>query len=266
MKATLSILLAGVLASACGGSGAARRTSAPPATLAEPVRYTYAVQRVFPHDPGNYTQGLQYTDGLLWEGTGQHGESRLLRTDLETGRSEVVARLPRSEFGEGITLLGDKIYQLTWTSNRAHVYDAATGKLTGGFTYPGQGWGLTTDGRSLYMSDGSDRIRVLDPATFERERNIAVTLSGEPVRLLNELEWIDGKIWANVYTTDKIVIIDPRTGIVEGVVDLTGLLPAQDVTPSTDVLNGIAYDADGKRIFVTGKYWNKLFQITLIRQ
>ena len=149
------------------------------------------MQRVYPHDPENYTQGLQYADGLLWEGTGQNGASRLLKTDLETSRSEVVARLPRSEFGEGIALLGGKVYQLTWTSNRAHVYDAATGRRTGGFTYPGQGWGLTTDGRWLYMSDGSDRIRVLDPDTFERERNIAVTLSGEPVRLLNELEWIE---------------------------------------------------------------------------
>ena len=224
------------------------------------------MQRVYPHDPENYTQGLQYADGLLWEGTGQNGASRLLKTDLETSRSEVVARLPRSEFGEGIALLGGKVYQLTWTSNRAHVYDAATGRRTGGFTYPGQGWGLTTDGRWLYMSDGSDRIRVLDPDTFERERNIAVTLSGEPVRLLNELEWIEGKIWANVYTTDQIVIIDPATGAVEGIVDLSGLLPEEEVTPSTDVLNGIAYDPALKRIFVTGKNWSKLFHITLEKQ
>ena len=266
MKVTLSILLTGLLAVACGSPGAARRTCTQPTAPAEPVRYTYAVQRVYPHDPENYTQGLQYADGLLWEGTGQNGASRLLKTDLETGRSEVVARLPRSEFGEGIALLGGKVYQLTWTSNRAHVYDAATGRRTGGFTYPVQGWGLTTDGRWLYMSDGSDRIRVLDPDTFERERNIAVTLSGEPVRLLNELEWIEGKIWANVYTTDQIVIIDPATGAVEGIVDLSGLLPEEEVTPSTDVLNGIAYDPALKRIFVTGKNWSKLFHITLEKQ
>lgn len=260
------LLLFNLLAVACGGPAPARHTPAADAASAQAVRYAYVVQRVYAHDPGNYTQGLLYADGLLWEGTGQNGASRLIRTDLETGHSEVVARLPRSEFGEGIALLGGKIYQLTWTSNRAHVYDAATGRPAGGFTYPGQGWGLTTDGHRLYMSDGSDRIRVLDPATFERVGNIHVTLDGEPVRLLNELEWIEGKIWANVYTTDQIVIIDPRTGEVDGVVDLTGLLPEEDVTHATDVLNGIAYDAQNKRIFVTGKYWNKLFQIALTEQ
>lgn len=262
MKGT-ALLLFTLLAVACGGPAPARHTPAASTPAPAPVRYSYVVQRVYAHDPANYTQGLLYADGLLWEGTGQNGASRLMKTDLKTGRSEVVARLPRSEFGEGIALLDGKVYQLTWTSNRAHVYDAATGQPAGGFTYPGQGWGLTTDGRHLYMSDGSDRLRVLDPATFERVGNIHVTLDGEPVRLLNELEWIEGKIWANVYTTDQIVIIDPRTGAVEGVVDLTGLLPEQDVTPSTDVLNGIAYDAQHKRIFVTGKCWNKLFQIAL---
>ena len=131
------------------------------------------------------------------------------------------------------------------------------------FRYPGEGWGLTTDGEKLYMSDGTANIYTLDPATFKREKRTTVTLRGETLNFLNELEWIDGKIWANVYTTDQIVIIDPATGAVEGIVDLTGLLPEEDVTPATDVLNGIAYDAAGGRIFVTGKNWNKLFEIEI---
>ena len=174
------------------------------------------------------------------------------------------ARLPQEDFGEGITLLDGKLYQLTWQSNKAYVYDLETGKKIKEFRYPGEGWGLTTDGQKLYMSDGTANIYTLDPATFKREKRTTVTLKGIAINFLNELEWIGGKLWANVYTTDQIVIIDPATGVVEGVVDLTGLLPDEEVTPTTDVLNGIAYDAAGKRIFVTGKNWSKLFEIEII--
>ena len=184
--------------------------------------------------------------------------------DLDTGRTEVFARLPQEDFGEGITLLDGKLYQLTWQSNKAYVYDLKTGRKIKEFRYPGEGWGLTTDGQKLYMSDGTANIYTLDPATFKREKRTTVTLKGMAINFLNELEWIDGKLWANVYTTDQIVIIDPATGVVEGVVDLTGLLPDEEVTPTTDVLNGIAYDAAGKRIFVTGKNWSKLFEIEII--
>ena len=187
-------------------------------------------------------------------------------TDLATGRTEVLFRLPRSEFGEGIALVGGELFQLTWQSNTAHVYDPE--KRTGlrDHRYAGEGWGLTTDGEKLYMTDGTANLYTIDPATFRRERRTTVTLRGEPVELLNELEWIDGRIWANVYTTDQIVIIDPATGRVEGIVDLRGLLPDEDRTPGTDVLNGIAYDAATGRIFLTGKNWSKLFEIELVRQ
>ena len=241
MEKFASVLLSGLLLVACGGNQArAKRPEAP----AAPKEYTYAVRSVHPHPTTSYTQGLQFADGLLWEGTGELGESVVQTLDLETGRTEVFARLPQEDFGEGITLLDGKLYQLTWQSNKAYVYDLKTGKKIKEFRYPGEGWGLTTDGQKLYMSDG--------------------TAKGMAINFLNELEWIEGKLWANVYTTDQIVIIDPATGVVEGVVDLTGLLPDEEVTPTTDVLNGIAYDAAGKRIFVTGKNWSKLFEIEII--
>ena len=234
MKTTTILLCAALLLGACGENAARSRKSTAATRMtvpAAPREYTYRVKAVHPHATDAYTQGLQYVDGTLWEGTGQHGASRVMKTDLGTGRTELFARLPRSEFGEGITLLDG---------------------------------GLTTDGERLYLSDGTESIHVLDPETFRRERRITVTLEGEPVHFLNELEWIDGRIWANVYTTDQIVIIDPATGTVEGVVDLTGLLPQEDRTRQTDVLNGIAWDAAGGRIFVTGKNWPKLFEIEIL--
>ena len=261
MKAIAELLLAAALLGGCGGrTRSAQQVETPP----EPKHYTYTVRNTYPHSTQSYTQGLQFADGELWEGTGQLGQSLLRRTELATDRSQVVARLPRSEFGEGITLLDGKLYQLTWQSNKAYVYDLETGKKIKEFRYPGEGWGLTTDGQKLYMSDGTANIYTLDPATFKREKRTTVTLKGIAINFLNELEWIGGKLWANVYTTDQIVIIDPATGVVEGVVDLTGLLPDEEVTPTTDVLNGIAYDAAGKRIFVTGKNWSKLFEIEII--
>lgn len=263
MRTTIQLLLTALLLVACGGN-AAQSTHTPQAS--EPVEYTYTVKAVYPHLTTSYTQGLQYADGVLWEGTGQYGQSVLQQLDLQTGTPRVLARLPREEFGEGITLLGDEIFQLTWQSNKAYVYDAATGKILREHRYPGEGWGLTTDGQKLYMSDGSANIYTLDPQTFKREKRVTVTYNGESVPLLNELEWIDGKIWANVYTTDRIVMIDPATGIVEGVLDLTGLLPQADLRPETDVLNGIAYDAATNRIFVTGKNWDKLFEIAIIKR
>ena len=269
MNRTAYLLAAALQLASCGGSAArtgragdTTRTAA----AAEPVHYTYRVKAVHPHSTSAYTQGLFFAEGLLWEGTGQYGQSVVQRTDLATGRTEVLFRLPRSEFGEGIALVGGELFQLTWQSNTAHVYDPE--KRTGlrDHRYAGEGWGLTTDGEKLYMTDGTANLYTIDPATFRRERRTTVTLRGEPVELLNELEWIDGRIWANVYTTDQIVIIDPATGRVEGIVDLRGLLPDEDRTPGTDVLNGIAYDAATGRIFLTGKNWSKLFEIELVRQ
>ena len=258
-------LLAMTLA-ACSGRTKTLRTETPAATPAAPRTYTYRVIESYPHSTDSYTQGLLFADGVMWEGTGEYGHSRLQRIDLETGRTDVVATLPRSEFGEGIALLDGKIYQLTWENNKAYVYDAATGRQLRTFAYAGEGWGLTTDGERLYMSDGSEYLRILDPETFRVQRSVPVTFRAAPVQLLNELEWIDGKIWANVYVTDQIVIIDPASGIVEGVIDLRGLLPDEEIAPDTDVLNGIAYDAASERIFVTGKRWSKLFEIEIIPQ
>lgn len=267
--ATTFFLSAFLLLVSCGPNAArTQRTTHASATRpsAPAARYSYIVRNVYPHPTTSYTQGLQFIDGELWEGTGEYGHSVLQRLDLHTGDADVKVRLPRSEFGEGITLLGDRIYQLTWTNHTAHVYDRQTFGKRADHRYTGEGWGLTTDGTKLYMSDGTANLRVVDPETFRRERDIPVTYEGQPVGLLNELEWIDGKIWANVYTTDQIVIIEPETGVVEGVADLTGLLPDADRKPETDVLNGIAYDAETGRIFVTGKRWNKLFEIELVKQ
>lgn len=270
MKTTPIFLFSILLLGACSGPAArakrpGAKAQAAAAVQAEPKTYTYRIAATYPHSTGAYTQGLQYVDGTMWEGTGQHGESVVRKTDLATGKTEVMARLPRSEFGEGITLLGGKLYQLTWQSNTAHVYSLENGKLqkVRDFRYPGEGWGLTTDGEKLYMSDGTATIHTVDPATFRREKRVTVTYKGAPVEYLNELEWIGDKIWANVYTTDQIVVIDPATGVVEGVVDLAGLLPETEMTATTDVLNGIAYDAEGDRIFVTGKNWPKLYEIEI---
>ncbi len=269
MRIVTTLLLSALMFVSCGPNAARTQKTQPAAAArqpAAPVHYTYIVRNVYPHLASSYTQGLQFVDGELWEGTGEYGRSVLQRLDLETGRADVKVRLPRSEFGEGITLLGDRIYQLTWMNNTVHVYDRKSFEKVADHRYTGEGWGLTTDGRKLYMSDGTANIRVVDPATFRRERDIPVTYEGQPVGMLNELEWIGGRIWANVYTTDQIAVIDPATGVVEGVVDLTGLLPDADRTAETDVLNGIAYDEATERIFVTGKRWNKLFEIEIVKQ
>ena len=222
------------------------------------------VVKLYNHQIDAYTQGLQFVDGLMWEGTGNYGNSRLQYTDLATGKSTVVATLPDEHFGEGITLLGDKIYQLTWMNEVMHIYDRNSFRKLATKSYKGEGWGLTTDGELLYMSDGTPDIRVLDSQTLEVKRTISVTCNGQSLAFLNELEWIDGKIWANVYTLDQIVIINPQSGVVETIVDLTGLLPESEKSETTDVLNGIAYDAQTKRIFVTGKNWSKMFEIKLL--
>lgn len=269
MKILATILLPALLIASCGPNAARTRAGHEAAASAEataPAHYTYVVRNTYPHSVESYTQGLQYVDGTLWEGTGQYGQSVLQTIDLTTGRRDVKLALPAGEFGEGITVLGDRIYQLTWTNHIVHVYDRTTFEKIREYSYTGEGWGLTTDGTKLYMSDGTETLRVIDPATFRQERSIPVMYEGQPVRLLNELEWIDGRIWANVYTTDQIVIINPQTGVVEGVIDLTGLLPREEYTPQTDVLNGIAYDEATGRIFVTGKYWPKLYEIEIAQQ
>lgn len=224
----------------------------------------YEIVNVFPHDPAAYTQGLQYVDGKLYESTGLEGESTLRRVVLETGGVEARQPLEAKYFGEGLAVVGDRIVQLTWQDGKAFVYDKASFALLDTWTYATEGWGLTHDGTRFIMSDGTSTLVFRDTGDFHELGRIEVRdASGLLVRKLNELEYIDGLVYANVYQTDRIVIIDPADGKVRGEINLRGLLPAADHTSQTDVLNGIAYDAGAKRLFVTGKRWPKLFEIRL---
>lgn len=237
--------------------------SPPPSAAAQPAIYGYQVLNVFPHDPTAFTQGLVYQDGIFYEGTGLRGQSTLRRVDPATGEVLQGVRLPDQYFGEGIAVLGDRLYQLTWQENTGFIYDKASFELLGTWNYAGEGWGLTTDGQRLIMSDGSHELRFLDPVTMQELGRVAV-LDGDglPVTRLNELEWVEGEVWANVWQTDRIARIDPASGRLLGWIDLTGLLPAEDrAAQRVDVLNGIAYDAARDRVFVTGKWWPKLFEI-----
>ncbi len=263
MKLFIYLLL--ILSVACIGGRNANTTQAKILTPPSAVRcYSYIVRNLYPHSTSSYTQGLQYIDSQMWESTGLEGQSRLMTIDIDNGEQKLLAKIPDSEFGEGLTVWGDSIYMLTWQSNKAYIFNRLNGKIIDTKKYDGEGWGLTSDGEKLYMSNGTSKIKVRNPSTFKRESEIDVTLNGQPVEYLNELEWIEGKIWANVYTLNQIVIINPTNGVVEGVVDLTGILPASEITEQTDVLNGIAYDPQEKRIFVTGKNWSKLFEIDII--
>ncbi len=235
----------------------------PPAGGKLPV-FGYTVRRVYPHDPGAFTQGLQYLDGVLYEGTGLNGRSSIRKVKLETGEVLQQRPVPQQYFGEGIVVWHADLIELTWRSEVALVYDRATFAPRRTFTYSGEGWGLTEDGTSLIMSDGSAELRVLDPATFLERRRIRVTADGAPVRHLNELEVVKGEIFANVWQTDYVARVSPATGHVTGWIDLSGLLSASEKA-NTDVLNGIAYDAAHDRLFVTGKFWPKLFEITLAK-
>lgn len=225
-------------------------------------RYKIEVVKAYPHDTGSYTQGLFWHDGSLYESTGLNGKSTFRKVDLQSGQALTKLPFNRKYFVEGSVILGDKLYILTWTNKVIFIYDATTLEYRSTYSYPREGWGLTTDGKSLISSDGSSRIYFLTPE-LKFERSINVTFNGRAVRYLNELEWIDGRIWANVYTTDTIVIINPDTGIVEATVDCEGLLPERLHTYDTDVLNGIAVDSEG-RIFLTGKNWPELYEVKLV--
>lgn len=224
----------------------------------------YRVVHVYPHDPQAFTQGLIYLDGHLYESTGLNGHSTLREVDLETGRVIREISIPPQYFGEGLTNWGNTLVQLTWKAHLGFVYDRNTFQLIRTFHYPWQGWGLTQDGRHLILSDGSATLHFLNPRTFAEVRSIHVTDHGKPVEELNELEYIRGEIYANVWMTNKIVRISPVTGRVLGTINLTGLLPAIEVRSQDAVLNGIAYDAAHNRLFVTGKLWPRLFQIEVV--
>jgi glutamine cyclotransferase len=224
---------------------------------------SYEVVSSYPHDPSSFTQGLVWHDGALYESTGLKGESKLRRLEFPSGRVRKEISLAPDLFGEGLALVDSRLVQLTWQSHRGFVYDLDTFRQLQEFSYDTEGWGLTYDGKNLILSDGSSNLFYLDPQTFKPIRKLPVTMNGKALFELNELEFIEGEIWANVWQTDLIVRIDPSTGRVASFLDLKGLLAPSDKTGREDVLNGIAYDSDKKRIFVTGKLWPRLFEIKL---
>jgi glutamine cyclotransferase len=234
------------------------------ACQAQVKQYRPKVVKEYPHDVAAYTQGLFFHDGILYETTGQYGTSTIRTVDLATGQPIVEKKLNRKYFGEGSAILNGDLFVLTWTNKVAFRYDAKTLNYKQTLSYPREGWGLTTDGKRLIASDGTSTLYFLDE-NLKTQGKLQVTLNGKPLRNLNELEWIDGKIWANVYLTDMIVIIDPKSGKVEGALDCTGLLPNSLYTSATDVLNGIALDASG-HIYLTGKNWPRMYQIELMKQ
>ena len=240
-----------------------------PVSQAGVPEYTFEVVHSYPHDRTAFTEGLFYLDGFLYESTGIEGASSVRKVRLETG--EVVQRhdLPSAYFGEGIIHWKDRLIQLTYKTEVGFVYNLSTFETERRFEYPGEGWAMTQDGKNIFMSDGTAQIRIWDPETLQELRRITVTDQGQPVPNVNELEWVKGEIYANIWETDRIARIDPATGRVVGWIDLAGLLnPNERIAgpEGTDVLNGIAYDTKGNRLFVTGKRWPKLFEIRLVRR
>lgn len=259
-----------ILLAACNGNAPANKpkTGTPPATSV--VQTTgYEVVNTFRHDPGAFTQGLVFRDGFLYESAGQYGKSTLRKVDLATGKVLKSYSLPEEYFAEGMTILGDKIYQITWQENTAFVYDMNF-KLLKELRYSGDGWGLTNDGTHLIMSDGTHVIRFVNPDTFETERTIVLKdEKGRAITQINELEFVKGEIWANIWHSETmgkpnhVARIDPKDGKLLGWINLQGISPEDVARNSENVLNGIAYDAVGDRVFVTGKQWQKLFEIKI---
>lgn len=244
-------------ASADSGNNAAQ--AAEPA----PVNYSYRVVHTYPHDRNAFTQGLFYLNGKFYESTGQVGQSTIRLVNIEDGRVLQSVPIPPGLFGEGIVNFGNEIVSITWQGGNGYRWDLATLRRTGEWHYSGEGWGLTQNGTDIVMSDGTSAIRFLDPVTLNERRRITVTMQGNELTQLNELEWVNGEIYANIWQTPRIARIDPNTGRVTGIIDLTGI--ANENTTSSDaVLNGIAYDAQGDRLFVTGKLWPHLYEIDLV--
>jgi len=267
-KATLQILVLIATASilphlaAAGETSAANSQSVP--AEAPIAYYRYKIVRTYPHDTRSFTQGLVYQDGFLYEGTGLYGQSILTKRELKTNQIVKKSRLPRKYFGEGITLFGDRIIQLTWKSRTGFSYDRKTFRLLDEFHYDTEGWGLTHDVTRLILSDGTDTLRFLDPNTFAETGRLQVRSNGRPLRQINELEFIDGQIYANILPTDYIAIIAPRTGRITGWIDLRGLY-SPPPSASGSILNGIAYIPETRHLLVTGKLWPKIYEIELVQ-
>lgn len=228
--------------------------------------YRYEVVNAYPHDRAAFTQGLVFDNGILYEGTGLYGKSTLRKVDLETGDVQQSHELPAQYFGEGVTAFGDRLIQLTWKSKSGFIYDKNSFKLIGDFTYATEGWGITHDGERLIMSDGTSTLYFLDPENFRIIGHVEVHHNDIPVDRLNELEYIKGQVYANIWQTDNIAVIDLNTGQLTAWLDLSGLLQSQEHSSPVDVLNGIAYDGANDRLFVTGKLWPWLFEIKLVDQ
>ncbi len=268
MRMSFCVIFA-LMMMACGGTTARKSGAESVAVVStvevsaqSPKRLEYSVVATYPHQTDHYTQGLLWHDGKLYESTGQYGMSGVYVKTLE-GRIEREMSLDRKYFGEGIAMLDDKLYLLTWLENTGFVLNGATLAPQGEFSYSGEGWGITSDSTKLYMSDGTHIIRVLDPATLKTTGRIHVRFGQRSTPMLNELEWIDGRIWANLYGYNRIVIINPTNGQIEAYLDLDELEQTQINNLRRDVLNGIAYDAASGRIFVTGKNWDKIFEIKI---
>jgi len=263
----LKIRLAAVLGLAlscfqCANGDLPKKPEPPPNAPA--AKYGYQIVNIWPHDSNAFTQGLILSDGKLLESTGQEGFSSLRRVDLETGKVLKKVDVPVPYFAEGIALLNGKIYQLTWQHHVGFIYDAQSFERVGQFNYTEEGWGLATDGTSLILSDGSNRLRFLDPSDFHVTRTIAVRDGQTPIKELNELEFVQGEIYANVWHDNRIATIDPQSGRVTAWIDLNGLMPEGELPDPEAVLNGIAYDQANNRLYVTGKLWPKLFEIKVV--
>jgi glutamine cyclotransferase len=228
------------------------------------ARYGYNILNTYPHNINSFTQGLLYHEGFLFEGTGKNGQSNLSKINLEDGEVLMNKSMSQRYFGEGIEIVDDKIYQLTWQSHLVFVHDKTTFESMGSHYNATQGWGLAYDGSHLILSDGTATLQFMDPETFAPVRKVEVQLDGNAINQLNELEYINGEVWANVWQTDFILRIDPESGEVNSIVDLTGLSAQTQLGSSEAVLNGIAWDAATERLFVTGKHWANLFEIELV--
>ncbi len=244
-------------------SGASPKQSGDAPVNGVVAKYGFEIVNVYPHDPDAFTQGLEFHDGKLFESTGQEGRSSLRQVELESGKVIKKVEVPPPYFAEGLTVFGGKLYQLTWQHQVGFIYDPNSLEKLGTFAYRGEGWGLTNDKHSLILSDGTNHLRFFDPTTFQMQRSIAVVDGKTPINELNELEYVQGQIYANIWHDDRIAIINPQSGQVTAWLELKGLLPPNQVTSEEAVLNGIAYDDAGDRLFVTGKLWPKLFEIRI---
>ena len=260
MGALTAILVVGIVLIASFASFVWLNAWQAPGSANSPTLYTYTIIKTFSHDKSAFTEGLMFSNGSLYESTGRLGDSSVRRVDLESGKVLQEYLLPGQDFGEGLSVVNDSLVQLTWLSKVGFVYDKDTLGLLGNFSYSTEGWGLTYNGNELVMSDGTSKLTFLDPNTFQKVDEVSVHDGNRSISNINELEYIKGDIYANIWMTQKIAIINPQTGAVKGWINLTGIY---QTNVTDDVLNGIAYDSDNGRLFVTGKDWPNLYQIQI---